>query len=168
MPPQLHLRVQRVLALCHQCFQEDTGGGGHIGADRPRSEQRLFIGEPIRHVHGVAADHRLSWPTAGDADTVAGLARDQDVLPSAAQELRGAARRQFARAEAGAGGEGVADPVDAEGAPVLAAAVQAFQSAGSRVLGLLALMHIGAALMHRFILKDGVFARMWPGAGGKP
>lgn len=35
------------------------------------------------------------------------------------------------------------------------------------VLGLLALMHIGAALMHRFIIKDGVFARMWPGAGDK-
>jgi cytochrome b561 len=35
------------------------------------------------------------------------------------------------------------------------------------LLGLLALMHIGAALMHRFILKDRVFARMWPGAGGK-
>ena len=35
------------------------------------------------------------------------------------------------------------------------------------VLGLLALMHIGAALMHRFIFKDGVFARMWPGAGGR-
>ncbi len=35
------------------------------------------------------------------------------------------------------------------------------------LLGLLALMHIGAALMHRFIIKDGVFARMWPGAGDK-
>lgn len=35
------------------------------------------------------------------------------------------------------------------------------------LLGLLALMHIGAALMHRFVFKDGVFARMWPGAGGK-
>ncbi|MFN3745688.1 MAG: cytochrome b [Hyphomicrobiaceae bacterium] len=35
------------------------------------------------------------------------------------------------------------------------------------LLGLLALMHIGAALMHRFILKDGVFARMWPSAGGR-
>ena len=34
-------------------------------------------------------------------------------------------------------------------------------------LGLLALMHIGAALMHRFIIKDGVFARMWPGSGDK-
>jgi cytochrome b561 len=34
-------------------------------------------------------------------------------------------------------------------------------------LGLLALMHIGAALMHRFILKDRVFARMWPGSGDK-
>lgn len=29
--------------------------------------------------HGVAADHRLSWPTAGDRDTVAGLARDHVV-----------------------------------------------------------------------------------------
>lgn len=35
------------------------------------------------------------------------------------------------------------------------------------LLGLIALTHISAALMHRFILKDGVFARMWPGAGGK-
>ena len=35
------------------------------------------------------------------------------------------------------------------------------------LLGLLVLMHIGAALMHRFILKDGVFARMWPGTGRK-
>lgn len=35
------------------------------------------------------------------------------------------------------------------------------------VLGLLVAAHIGAALMHRFILKDGVLARMWPGAGGK-
>lgn len=34
-------------------------------------------------------------------------------------------------------------------------------------LGLLALVHIGAALMHRFIIKDGVFARMWPGSGDK-
>ena len=34
-------------------------------------------------------------------------------------------------------------------------------------LGLLALMHIGAALMHRFIIRDGVFARMWPGSGDK-
>ncbi|HWV79857.1 MAG TPA: cytochrome b/b6 domain-containing protein [Hyphomicrobiaceae bacterium] len=33
------------------------------------------------------------------------------------------------------------------------------------LLGLVALVHIGAALMHRFIFKDGVFARMWPGAG---
>lgn len=29
-------------------------------------------------------------------------------------------------------------------------------------LGALALMHIGAALMHKVVLKDGVFARMWP------
>jgi cytochrome b561 len=34
-------------------------------------------------------------------------------------------------------------------------------------LGLLALMHIGAALMHRFVFKDGVFQRMWPGSGDK-
>jgi cytochrome b561 len=34
-------------------------------------------------------------------------------------------------------------------------------------LGLLALVHISAALMHRFIIKDGVFARMWPGSGDK-
>lgn len=35
------------------------------------------------------------------------------------------------------------------------------------LLGLIALTHVSAALMHRFILKDGVFARMWPGAGRK-
>jgi cytochrome b561 len=35
------------------------------------------------------------------------------------------------------------------------------------LLGLIALTHVGAALMHRFIIKDGVFARMWPGAGGR-
>jgi cytochrome b561 len=35
------------------------------------------------------------------------------------------------------------------------------------LLALIALTHIGAALMHRFIFKDGVFSRMWPGAGGR-
>ncbi|OJU22212.1 MAG: hypothetical protein BGN89_14920 [Alphaproteobacteria bacterium 64-6] len=35
------------------------------------------------------------------------------------------------------------------------------------LLGLIALTHVCAALMHRIILKDGIFARMWPSAGGK-
>ncbi len=29
-------------------------------------------------------------------------------------------------------------------------------------LGVVAALHIGAALFHRFVLKDGVFQRMWP------
>lgn len=33
------------------------------------------------------------------------------------------------------------------------------------VLVLLVAMHIGAALLHGLILRDGVFARMWPAAG---
>ena len=45
--------------------------------------------------------------------------------------------------------------------------ILAYHGWAAMLLGLLALMHIGAALMHRFILKDRVFARMWPGAGGK-
>ncbi|CAH1672966.1 Cytochrome b [Hyphomicrobiales bacterium] len=32
-------------------------------------------------------------------------------------------------------------------------------------LGALAILHIAAALYHRFIRKDGVLRRMWPGAG---
>jgi cytochrome b561 len=45
--------------------------------------------------------------------------------------------------------------------------ILAYHGWAAMLLGLVALTHIGAALMHRFILKDGVFARMWPGAGGK-
>lgn len=45
--------------------------------------------------------------------------------------------------------------------------ILAYHGWAAILLGLLALMHIGAALMHRFILKDRVFARMWPSAGGK-
>jgi cytochrome b561 len=36
---------------------------------------------------------------------------------------------------------------------------------GAIALALLAGAHIGAALMHRFFLKDGIFERMWPGRG---
>lgn len=32
----------------------------------------------------------------------------------------------------------------------------------AKLLGLLALLHIAAALMHRFVKKDGVMRRMWP------
>jgi cytochrome b561 len=49
----------------------------------------------------------------------------------------------------------------------LSETILAYHGWAAILLGLLVLMHIGAALMHRFILKDGVFARMWPGAGGK-
>jgi cytochrome b561 len=35
------------------------------------------------------------------------------------------------------------------------------------LLGVIALTHIAAALMHRFVLRDGVLARMWPSAGGR-
>jgi len=34
----------------------------------------------------------------------------------------------------------------------------------AKLLGLLALAHIAAALYHRFVKRDGVFGRMWPGA----
>jgi cytochrome b561 len=34
---------------------------------------------------------------------------------------------------------------------------------GAILLGLLVLMHVGAALQHHFIRKDGVLARMMPG-----
>jgi cytochrome b561 len=47
----------------------------------------------------------------------------------------------------------------------LGEAILQYHSWAAILLCLLALMHIGAGLMHRFILKDGVFARMWPGAG---
>ena len=46
-------------------------------------------------------------------------------------------------------------------------AILAYHGWAAILLGLIVLVHISAALMHRFILKDGVFARMWPGAGGK-
>lgn len=32
----------------------------------------------------------------------------------------------------------------------------------AQILGLLALLHIAAALMHRFVKRDGVMRRMWP------
>lgn len=35
------------------------------------------------------------------------------------------------------------------------------------VLTLLLVMHIGAALYHRFVRHDGVLARMWPGVGDR-
>jgi cytochrome b561 len=36
---------------------------------------------------------------------------------------------------------------------------------GAIALALLAAAHIGAALMHRFLFKDGIFERMWPDRG---
>lgn len=44
----------------------------------------------------------------------------------------------------------------------LAKAVLAYHGWAAIALGALVAMHIGAALMHKIILKDGVFARMWP------
>lgn len=40
--------------------------------------------------------------------------------------------------------------------------VLSYHSWAAILLGLLVLMHVGAALMHLVVLKDGVFARMWP------
>lgn len=44
----------------------------------------------------------------------------------------------------------------------LANTILAFHGWAAIALGALVAMHIGAALMHRFVLKDGVFKRMWP------
>lgn len=44
----------------------------------------------------------------------------------------------------------------------LANAAKAVHYYGSFVLALLVAMHIGAALLHGLILRDGVFSRMWP------
>jgi cytochrome b561 len=47
----------------------------------------------------------------------------------------------------------------------LSETILAYHGWAAILLGLIALTHIGAALMHRFIFKDGVFSRMWPGSG---
>lgn len=44
----------------------------------------------------------------------------------------------------------------------LAKTILAYHGWAALALGALVLMHIGAALMHKVVLKDGVFARMWP------
>lgn len=44
----------------------------------------------------------------------------------------------------------------------LANTVLALHAAAAIALGAFVAVHIGAALMHRFILRDGVFKRMWP------
>ncbi|MGH1457388.1 MAG: cytochrome b [Paracoccaceae bacterium] len=44
-------------------------------------------------------------------------------------------------------------------------APRAAHGIGTRLLIALALLHIGAALYHQFILKDGLLARMWPPFG---
>ncbi len=36
---------------------------------------------------------------------------------------------------------------------------------GAIALAVLAGAHVGAALMHRFVLRDGIFERMWPSRG---
>lgn len=37
---------------------------------------------------------------------------------------------------------------------------------GALAIALLIAMHVGAALQHAIIKRDGVFSRMWPGVGG--
>lgn len=44
----------------------------------------------------------------------------------------------------------------------LAARILSFHGWAAYALGALVAAHIGAALLHRFILRDGVFQRMWP------
>jgi len=44
----------------------------------------------------------------------------------------------------------------------LANAAKAVHFYGSYVLVVLVAMHVGAALLHGLILRDGIFARMWP------
>lgn len=45
----------------------------------------------------------------------------------------------------------------------LAGRILVWHAWGAIALAVLAGAHAGAALMHRFILRDGVFERMWPG-----
>jgi cytochrome b561 len=47
----------------------------------------------------------------------------------------------------------------------LARRAQSLHENAQYVLYALLAVHIGAALYHRFVLKDGVLARMWPGVG---
>ncbi|WP_425093591.1 cytochrome b [Tropicimonas sp. S265A] len=63
------------------------------------------------------------------------------------------------------------ETLDALGVPslvprsdALAAFAKAVHYYGSWAIAILVAMHIGAALFHRFVKKDAVFARMWPGA----
>lgn len=44
----------------------------------------------------------------------------------------------------------------------LANAAKAVHYYGSFVLAVLIAMHVGAALLHGLVLRDGVFSRMWP------
>ncbi|HKK97088.1 MAG TPA: cytochrome b [Marivita sp.] len=46
----------------------------------------------------------------------------------------------------------------------LAEAAKTVHYFGSWAIAILALLHIGAALQHGLIKRDGVFSRMWPGA----
>lgn len=38
---------------------------------------------------------------------------------------------------------------------------------GAYALAAILAMHIGAALLHKFVLRDGIFARMWPPLGDR-
>jgi cytochrome b561 len=44
----------------------------------------------------------------------------------------------------------------------LSAAAQNLHDNGQYLLYALLVLHIGAALYHRFVLKDGILQRMWP------
>jgi cytochrome b561 len=48
---------------------------------------------------------------------------------------------------------------------VLANAAKSVHYAGAWALGALVLLHVGAALQHALIKRDGVFQRMWPSRG---
>ncbi|MDO9524867.1 MAG: cytochrome b [Gemmobacter sp.] len=48
----------------------------------------------------------------------------------------------------------------------LAEAAKSVHDISGSVLIVLLAMHIGAALFHRFVRRDGVFERMWPPFGG--
>ncbi len=64
------------------------------------------------------------------------------------------------------------EALDAMGLPTLvprsealAAAAKSFHYYGGLAIAVLIAMHIGAALFHGLVRKDGVFSRMWPPIG---
>jgi cytochrome b561 len=65
--------------------------------------------------------------------------------------------------------------LDALGVPSLVPRSDALEAAAQAVhwwtrlaVAALVLMHVGAALLHAVVLRDGVFQRMWPGRGARP